>query len=243
MSLRVVRCVAARHEMDHTAFELRGRSGPAGAPGEPGYRRGTAVTGRARHDRGAPLSEPIGPPDDAAVAPATSARRPRTRLLLLLASAVFLADLASKLLVVATIDRGENIRLLGGALYLTHARNTGAAFSFAEGFTVVFTLIAAAVAVVIVRTARRLFSTGWAVALGLVLGGALGNLVDRVFREPGFLRGGVVDFVSVFGPDGQVYPIFNVADSAIVCGGVLGVLLALRGIEFDGSRAADRAAR
>jgi signal peptidase II len=234
MSLRVVRCVAARHEMDHTAFELRGRSGPAGAPGEPGYRRGTAVTGRARHDRGAPLSEPSGPPDDAAVAPAT-ARRPRTRL--------FLADLASKLLVVATIDRGENIRLLGGALYLTHARNTGAAFSFAEGFTVVFTLIAAAVAVVIVRTARRLFSTGWAVALGLVLGGALGNLVDRVFREPGFLRGGVVDFVSVFGPDGQVYPIFNVADSAIVCGGVVGVLLALRGIEFDGSRAADRAAR
>jgi hypothetical protein len=151
MSLRVVRCVAARHEMDHTAFELRGRSGPAGAPGERGYRRGTAVTGRARHDRGAPLSEPSGPPDDAAVAPATSARRPRTRLLLLLASAVFLADLASKLLVVATIDRGENIRLLGGALYLTHARNTGAAFSFAEGFTVVFTLIAAAVAVVIVR--------------------------------------------------------------------------------------------
>jgi signal peptidase II len=149
---------------------------------------------------------------------------------------VLLADLASKLLVVATIDPGENIRLLGGALYLTHARNTGAAFSFAEGFTVVFTLIAVAVAVVIVRTARRLFSTAWAVALGLVLGGAVGNLIDRVFREPGFLRGGVVDFLSVFGPDGRVYPIFNLADSAIVCGGILGALLALRGIEFDGSR-------
>jgi signal peptidase II len=153
---------------------------------------------------------------------------------------VFLADLGSKLLVVATVDRGENIRLLGGLLYLTHARNTGAAFSFAEGFTVVFTLIAAVVVVVIVRTARRLFSTGWAVALGLVLGGALGNLVDRVFRDPGFLRGGVVDFVSVFAPNGQVYPIFNVADSAIVCGGLLGAVLALRGIEFDGSRARDR---
>jgi signal peptidase II len=198
------------------------------------------VTGRASHDRGAPLSEPSGPQDDAGAAPATSARRPRTRLLLLLATVVFGADLASKLLVVATIDRGENVRLLGGALYLTHARNTGAAFSFAEGFTVVFSLIAAVVVVVIVRTARRLFSTGWAVALGLVLGGALGNLVDRVFREPGFLRGGVVDFVSVFAPDGQVYPIFNVADSAIVCGGVLGVLLALRGIEFDGSRSSGR---
>jgi signal peptidase II len=153
---------------------------------------------------------------------------------------VFLADLGTKLLVVATIDRGENVRVLGGLAYLTHARNTGAAFSFAEGFTVVFTLIAVAVAVVIVRTARRLFSTGWAVALGLVLGGAVGNLVDRVFRDPGFLRGGVVDFVSVFAPNGDVYPIFNVADSAIVCGGLLGAVLALRGIEFDGTRSRDR---
>jgi len=153
------------------------------------------------------------------------------------AVAVLLLDLGTKLLVVATLDRGEDVRLLGGALHLTHARNTGAAFSFAEGFTVVFTLIAVAVAVVIVRAARRLFSPGWAVALGLVLGGAVGNLVDRVFRDPGFLRGGVVDFISVFAPGGDVFPIFNVADSAITCGGVLGALLALRGIEFDGSRA------
>ena len=94
----------------------------------------------------------------------------------------------------------------------------------------------------IARTARRLFSTGWAVALGLVLGGAVGNLVDRVFRDPGFLRGGVVDFLSVFGPDGRVWPVFNVADSAVVCGGILGVLLALRGIEFDGTRASDEKA-
>jgi signal peptidase II len=169
-------------------------------------------------------------------------RHPRTRLLLALAAGVLLADLVTKLVVVATIDQGKDIRVLGGALYLTHLRNTGAAFSFAEGFTVLFTLVAVAVAVVIVRTARRLFSTAWAVTLGLVLGGALGNLVDRVFRDPGFLRGGVVDFLSVFGPDGQVWPVFNVADSAIVCGGVLGALLALRGIEFDGSRPADRAA-
>jgi signal peptidase II len=159
------------------------------------------------------------------------------RLLLLLAAGVFLLDLVTKLVVVATIEPGEDIRVLGGALYLTHLRNTGAAFSFAEGFTVVFSLVAAAVVVVIVRTARRLFSTGWAVTLGLVLGGAVGNLVDRVFRDPGFLRGGVVDFLSVFGPDGDVWPVFNVADSAIVCGGVLGAFLALRGIDFDGTRA------
>jgi lipoprotein signal peptidase len=180
-------------------------------------------------------------PDPSVQAPAQ--RRARTRLLFLLAGAVLALDLATKLLVVATIALGEDVRVLGGAVYLTHARNTGAAFSFAEGATVVFTLIALVVSVVIVRAARRLYSTGWAVALGLVLGGALGNLVDRVFRDPGFLRGGVVDFISVFAPDGEVYPIFNVADSAIVCGGVLGVVLALRGIEFDGRRPGDRDAQ
>ena len=148
----------------------------------------------------------------------TPARHPRTRLLLTLAAAVLLTDLVTKLIVVATIEPGEDIRLLGGALYLTHLRNTGAAFSFAEGFTIVFTLIAVAVAVVIVRTARRLYSTGWAVSLGLVLGGALGNLIDRIFRAPGFLRGGVVDSLSVFGPDGSVWPVFNVADSCVTTG-------------------------
>jgi signal peptidase II len=130
--------------------------------------------------------------------------------------------------------------VVGGLVYLTSLRNLGAAFSFAEGATIVFSLIAVGVAVVIVRTARRLFSTGWATALGLVLGGAVGNLVDRIFRDPGFLRGGVVDFISVFAPDGRVWPVFNVADSAIVCGGILGALLAVRGIEFDGSRAPQR---
>jgi signal peptidase II len=174
-------------------------------------------------------------------APATvPARRPRTRLLLLLAVGVLVADLVTKVVVVATIEPGADIRLLGGAVYLTQLRNVGAAFSFAEGATVLFSLVAVVVAVVIVRTARRMYSTGWAVTLGLVLGGALGNLIDRIFRAPGFLRGGVVDFVSVFGPDGSVWPVFNVADSAIVCGGVLGALLALRGIEFDGTRAKDR---
>jgi signal peptidase II len=137
---------------------------------------------------------------------------------------------------VATVAPGEDIRLLGGLLYLTQLRNVGAAFSFAEGFTVLFTVIAVVVSVIIVRTARRLHSTGWAVALGLVLGGAVGNLIDRIFRDPGFLRGGVVDFLSVFAPDGEVWPVFNVADSAIVCGGILGAVMALRGVEFDGSR-------
>ena len=153
---------------------------------------------------------------------------------------MLVVDVATKLIVVATIAPGEDIRVLGGLLYLTQWRNEGAAFSFAEGATVLFSLVAVAVAVVIVRTARRLYSTGWAITLGLVLGGAVGNLLDRIFRTPGFLRGGVVDFLSVFAPDARAFPVFNMADSAIVCGGILGALLALRGIEFDGSRAKDR---
>jgi signal peptidase II len=181
-------------------------------------------------------------PDPADTPVAVPGRRPRTRLLLALAVGILVTDLITKLVVVATIEPGEDIRLLGGALYLTQWRNTGAAFSFAEGATVLFSLVAVAVAVVIVRTARRLYSTGWAVTLGLVLGGAVGNLIDRIFRDPGFLQGGVVDFLSVFGPDARYFPVFNVADSAIVCGGVLGVILALRGIEFDGSRGTDKAA-
>lgn len=201
------------------------------------------AAGAAREEAAADVDEhpdPSGEPQQgSATAPAGTPGRSRARLLLALAAAVLALDLATKLLVVATLSDREPVRLLGGALYLTEARNTGAAFSFAEGATVVFTLIAVVVSVVIVRAARRLYSTGWAVALGLVLGGALGNLVDRVFRDPGFLRGGVVDFLSLFAPDGSVWPIFNVADSAIVCGGVLGALLAFRGIEFDGGRGRD----
>jgi signal peptidase II len=180
------------------------------------------------------LSEQPEPAEPAADVPG---RRPRTRLVLLLAGAVLLADLVTKLVVVAAIAPGEDVKVLGGLVYLTQLRNVGAAFSFAQGATLLFSLIAVAVAVVIVRTSRRLHATGWAVTLGLVLGGAVGNLIDRVFRDPGFLRGGVVDFLSVLAPDGRVWPVFNVADSAIVCGGILGALLALRGVEFDGSRA------
>lgn len=201
------------------------------AAGSPEARRWTRRV--EEHD----LSEQPEP----AAAPPVSPRRPRTRLLLAIAAGVLVVDLVTKLVVVATIAPGDNIRVLGGLLYLTQWRNAGAAFSFAEGATLLFSLVAVAVAVVIIRTSRRLYSTGWAVTLGLVLGGAVGNLTDRIFRAPGFLRGGVVDFLSVFGPNGQHFPVFNAADSAITCGAVLGALLALRGIEFDGTRTKDQA--
>ena len=97
--------------------------------------------------------------------------------------------------------------------------------------TIVFTAIAVGVIVYILRTARNLRSIGWAITLGLLLGGATGNLLDRIFRAPGPFQGHVVDWIQL--PD---WPVFNLADSSIVCAGVLVVLLALRGIRLDGTR-------
>jgi signal peptidase II len=158
-------------------------------------------------------------------------------LLAVVAVAVLALDVATKVWVVAELEGRRTLELLGGQLLIRVSRNPGAAFSFAEGATVVFTAIAVAVVVVIVRVSRRLGSLGWAVSLGLLLGGASGNLVDRLFRSPGPARGAVVDFI-----DFQVFPSFNVADSAITVGAVLAVLLSIRGIEIDGSRAPGRGA-
>jgi signal peptidase II len=160
----------------------------------------------------------------------------KVRLLGMIATVVLLADVLTKVIGVAELEGQEPVPLLGGLIYLQLVRNPGAAFSLATGYTWVLTLIAVAVVVVIIRVARRLRSTGWAVALGLILGGALGNLGDRIFRAPGPLQGHVVDTVSLFAPDGRVWPVFNLADSCIVSGGVLLVLLALTGRELDGSR-------
>ncbi|MHA6630169.1 signal peptidase II [Pseudonocardia sichuanensis] len=165
---------------------------------------------------------------------------PKVMLLSLIAVTLLAADIVTKVVAVAQLEDRAPVELLGGLVYLQLVRNPGAAFSFATGYTWVLTLVACAVVVVIIRVARRLRSTGWAVALGMVLGGALGNLVDRFFRSPGPMRGHVVDVVSVFAPDGRVFPVFNLADSAIVCGGALLVLLALLGRELDGTRAPGR---
>ena len=160
----------------------------------------------------------------------------RVRLLGLIAVTVLALDIASKVAGVAQLEGHEPVQILGGLIYLQLVRNPGAAFSLATGYTWVLSLVALTVVVVIVRIARKLRSTGWAVALGLVLGGATGNLVDRIFRAPGPLRGHVVDLFSPFAPDGRAFPVFNVADSGIVCGAILLVLLALLGREIDGTR-------
>src|SRR5439155_4647551 len=155
-------------------------------------------------------------------------------LLLLTAAAVLIADVVSKVVVVATLQPGEQVDLLGHALRLTETRNAGAAFSVGTSATILFTAVAVAVVVVIVRQARRLTSAGWAVTLGLLLGGALGNLVDRLLRSPAPLRGHVVDWIEL-----PHWPVFNLADSAIVIGGCLAVLLASRGVPLDSRASAE----
>ncbi|HEY2763884.1 MAG TPA: signal peptidase II [Pseudonocardiaceae bacterium] len=172
----------------------------------------------------------------AAADQATGHSQRRTGLLIGAAGIALLADVVSKVIVVATLQGQPPLRLLGGGLYLVVYRNSGAAFSLATGLTWLLSLVALGVVVVIIRLAPRLRSPGWAVGLGLVLGGALGNLVDRLLRAPGPLRGHVVDFLSLFAPDGSVWPVFNLADSAIVCGGALLVLMAATGRELDGHR-------
>lgn len=152
---------------------------------------------------------------------------------------VLALDVGTKVLVVAELEHRRTLELLGGQLRLGVTRNSGAAFSFAEGYTILFTAVAVVVVVVIARISRRLYSGAWAVSLGLLLGGATGNLLDRLLRSPGPGRGAVVDFI-----DFGVWPSFNVADSGIVVGGLLAVLLSFRGIEVDHTRRdrGDRAA-
>jgi lipoprotein signal peptidase len=184
--------------------------------------RGTPLTGPAtagqQGQTGGPTGLEVGHP------------RRRVGTLLMVALAVLGLDIGTKVTVVATLSH-RKISLLGGFLHLRVSRNPGAAFSLGTSLTVLYTAIAITVIVVILRTSRRIRSLPWAVTLGLLLGGATGNLVDRIFRYPGVFRGWVVDWIQI-----PHWPVFNLADSAIVCGGILAVWLSARGIRLDGLR-------
>lgn len=161
--------------------------------------------------------------------------------LVAIAGCVIALDILTKSLAVAHLDPMQPVHIIGDAVTLRLVRNSGAAFSMASGYTWILTLIALAVVVVIIRFSSRLRSGWWVLGLGLVLGGAIGNIIDRIFRAPAPLRGHVVDFVSV-----GWWPVFNVADSAVVCGAILLVVLSLLGFDYDGTRsgwAARRTAR
>src|SRR5256714_12530966 len=153
-------------------------------------------------------------PNDAASGRARSepgSTRPSRRpfLILGLVVGVVLLDQITKAWVVASLADGP-FSIIGNTVEFRLSRNPGGAFSILTGFTPLLAVLAAIVAIVLVRVAQRAKDPGMVVALSLVLGGALGNLADRLFRAPGFLRGGAVDFVRI----GAV-PGFDVADSPV----------------------------
>ena len=143
--------------------------------------------------------------------------------------AVVVVDQLTKTWAVAALDEGPTT--IVGDVQLRLSRNTGGAFSLFQGFTPLLAVLAILLAIALVRALQRTDDTWIVVALALVLGGAIGNLVDRVARSPGFLRGAVVDFVSV-----GSFPTFNVADAAITVGTVLLLVRVVFGHRSDDRR-------
>jgi signal peptidase II len=143
------------------------------------------------------------------------------RIALTIAGVIVVLDQLTKWWVVTRLP-GDPIVLVDGFLQLRYHVNFGAAFSMLEGAGSIIALVAIGAAVFIVLLSSRVTRLREIVALGLVLGGATGNLVDRIFRGDGFLDGGVVDWI-----DFSFFPAFNVADSAITVGAALAVLFAL----------------
>lgn len=138
---------------------------------------------------------------------------------------VWILDLATKIWAVSTLSQRSNVKVLGSFFQLTLLRNPGAAFSFAAGATIFLTIFAVLALLTILYFSPRITSKGWAVVLGLLMGGIIGNLVDRIFREPGVLRGHVIDWMQL-----PYWPIFNIADSAIVFAALISVVLTARNI-------------
>jgi signal peptidase II len=179
-------------------------------------------------EAGAPLT-PVHPTPPTPAPGPTGGRRRLFAVLLGLAGVTLLADQLSKAWALAALTPGDPVDLVGSALRLNLIRNPGAAFSLGDGSTWILTLISVTILVWVALSARRVGTMSWAVALGLLLGGALGNLVDRFFRPPGPGRGHVVDFIDYFG-----WFVGNVADIAIVVAAGLIMVLTLRGIPLSG---------
>lgn len=164
-------------------------------------------------------------------APLSAGRARLVWLSLTVALVTLVADQATKVWALQALTPGEPINLLGRFLRLNLIRNPGAAFSIGNQATWILTLIAVGVLAVILASLQRLGHRGWAICLGLILGGAVGNLVDRFFRAPGVGRGHVVDMIDY----GGLF-IGNVADIAIVLAAAVIAILAWRGVGLDGSR-------
>ena len=150
------------------------------------------------------------------------------------AGGVVAIDQITKAVALSALDDGESVRAIDGVLHWTLQRNPGAAFGLFRRAPVLFTILAIVISAAIIVAAPRVRDRMNGIALGLVLGGALGNLVDRLFRPPGPFRGRVIDFIDL-----RVWPTFNAADVAVVAGAALLAIASMRG---GGARASDERA-
>lgn len=155
--------------------------------------------------------------------------RSRVPLILGVAVVAWLIDQATKTLAIHRLDGRESVQLVGEVFQLTLTRNPGAAFSTGTSLTVFISLFACAALVVVLVLARRVRDRLWAWAFGLLLAGIAGNLADRIFRDPGPLRGHVIDFFHL-----THWPVFNVADICINVAAGLIVLQSVRGVPLAG---------
>ena len=137
---------------------------------------------------------------------------------------IWLLDFATKAWALTSLTE-EPRQIFGKLLQLALVHNSGAAFSFATGFTLAFSLLALAVVIAVIYFAPTITSRGWQIAIGLLLGGVLGNLTDRIFRSPSFLSGHVIDWIQI-----PHWPVFNVADSAITIAAAISFILTMRNV-------------
>ena len=190
---------------------------------------------------GSPSSPDDGKPDaesaetDQVVATEAAPATPRSWRLTAVFAVVGLLilglDQLTKMLALQHLTPGEPVNVIGELLKFNLIRNPGAAFSLGSDFTPVISTIQIAVAAGVIWLSRRLGSAGWAVAFGLLFGGAVGNITDRIFREPSPFHGHVVDFLQT-----PHWAIFNVADMAVTSAAILLVIQTLRGIKLDGTK-------
>ncbi len=153
-------------------------------------------------------------------------------VLAIVALCVYAIDQVTKFLVVKNLVEDEQVQVLGQLLQFRFVKNSGAAFSIGSGSTWIFSIVGVGVLIFVIWYAPKIRSVAWAVLFGLLLGGLLGNLTDRLLREPGFGVGHVVDFIQI-----PLLPaIFNIADVAIVSSMVLFIILTIRGVGLDGRR-------
>lgn len=195
---------------------------------------GAALSGSDSGDDA--VDKPVASDDSGGTAPSPRAASSRLiGLLVLIALIAYGADQLTKVWASHSLADQQPRELIGTVLQLRLTHNPGAAFSIGTNATWLLTIIAVVVIAVTIYSARQLRSKPWACALGLLIGGALGNLTDRFFRSPGGGRGHVVDFLEL-----PHWPIFNVADMCVVSAACLIALLALLGIGIDGRRLDDK---